>query len=329
MAAMRSQYRAPTKGLMSCLPASWVPYAELARVDKPTACLYLYFPCVFGTALAASVSDPVVAPTRLLNINLIFLLGSFLVRCAGCSWNDIVDQDLDRKVVRTRLRPLARGAITTPQALTFTIFQVLIGLALVVLLLPIQCLYYSIPSIILTGLYPYGKRFTNFPQVILGFVFSWGVIMAFPALELDILSSAAALKASGCLFLSCIAWTMVYDTIYAAQDVKDDIKAGVGSPVVRHRNNTRRLLMGATLVQIALLCCTGVCMGASAVYFICTCLGTTLILGTMVHSVNLNDPKDCMGWFKNGCFYTGMIISSGFIAEYIVRQNVELSSDQS
>lgn len=325
MVVMQTQYRAPTKGLMSCLPISWVPFAELARVDKPIACLYLYFPCVFGTTLAASVSDPMVGSIDLLKVNLILLVGSFLVRCVGCSWNDIVDQDFDRKVLRTRLRPLARRAIATPEALAFTTFQVLIGLVLVVLLLPVECLYYSIPSILLTGLYPYGKRFTNFPQVILGCVSSWGVVMAFPALELDIMSSAAAMKASGCLFLSCISWTMVYDTVYAAQDVKDDVKAGVGSPVVRHREHTRILLTGAALVQIAMLCFTGVCMGASAAYFICTCLATTWTLGRMVYRVNLDDPNDCIGWFKNSCFYTGLVISSGFIAEYITRRNTEVS----
>ena len=317
-----SLYRPPKNGFISYLPASWVPYAELARVDKPIGFIYLYFPCLFGTLLAASISEPVIAPTRLLNVNLVFVVGSFMVRSAGCSWNDIVDQDFDRNVSRTRLRPLARRDIPTSKALVFTVFQVLIGLVLVWVLLPTPCLYYSVPSILLTGLYPYGKRFTHYPQLILGCVFSWGVIIAFPALTIDLISNPESLTAAGCLYLSCIAWTMSYDTIYAAQDIKDDAKAGIKSPVVRHQGYTRRLLVGAASIQIALLCCAGVAIEATAIYFASTCFGTALVLGTMVARVDLSQPKDCIWWFKKGCLITGCIIGSGFVGEYAIRINI-------
>lgn len=182
------------------LPANWAPYAELARIDKPVACLYFYFPCLFGTLTAASMNTATIPPIRLLKANLIFLLGSFLVRCVGCCWNDIVDQEYDRKVSRTCLRPMARKAISTSSALVFTILQVLVGLCLVFILLPTRCLFYSIPSIFLTGLYPYGKRLTYYPQLILGCVFSWGVIMAFPTFEIDLFESAKSMTAAGLLY---------------------------------------------------------------------------------------------------------------------------------
>ena len=306
---------------MSYLPATWVPYAELARIDKPVACLYLYFPCMFGTLLAASISEPMIGPIGLIKVNSIFLVGSFMVRSAGCTWNDIVDQDLDRHVSRTRLRPLARRAISTSKALIFAVVQVLIGLALVWMILPIPCLYYSIPSILLTGLYPYGKRFTHYPQLILGCVFSWGVIMAFPAFDIDLTSSPEYMTAAGYLYSSCVAWTMSYDTIYAAQDIKDDVKAGVRSPVVRHQGHTRVLLVGAASIQIALLCYTGVATGATAVYFVDTCFGTALVLGTMVIRVDLNQPNDCIWWFRKGAILTGLITGSGFIGDYMARRN--------
>jgi 4-hydroxybenzoate polyprenyltransferase len=204
--------------------------------------------------------------------------------------------------------------------LLFTIAQVVIGLILVVLLLPFQCLYHSIPSILGTGLYPYGKRFTHYPQIILGCVFSWGVVMAFPALDIDLSGNDQARDAATCLFLSCVAWTMVYDTIYAAQDRKDDAKIGIMSPVVRHNDKTRRLIMGVASTQAALLCLTGIFMEASAVYFLCTCLGGSLTLRAMVGKVNLSDPKDCLWWFKNGCLYTGVLIVSGFLGEYCLRR---------
>lgn len=311
-------YRVPQTGLLSYLPAACIPYAELVRIDKPIAFLYLYFPTVFGTLLAVSISDPVIRPPRLLTINIIFLLGCFLVRCAGCTWNDIVDQDIDRKVSRTRNRPLARKAVSTSAALIFTIVQTIGGLSLVWRLLPLPCLKYSVPSILLTGLYPFAKRFTYYPQLILGSVFSWGVIMAFPALEVDLFAHPKAIKATASLYLSCIAWTMSYDTIYAAQDVKDDLKAAVKSPVTRHQNHTRTLLCGAVLTQMVLLVCTGIIMDATGVFFLCTCVGSGVILGMEVTSVDLTDPKDCLWWFKNGCFYTGMLICSGFCGEYLV-----------
>lgn len=300
-------------------PANCAPYAELARIDKPRAILYLYFPCLFGTILAASISDPIIPPLRLLATNLKFLLGCFLVRCAGCSWNDIVDQDLDRQVSRTRNRPMARKAITTPAALVFTLCQVLVGLGLVYLLLPSPCLAYSVPSILLTGLYPYGKRFTYYPQVILGAVFSWGVIMAFPAFDVDLFASHEHVTASGSLFLSCVAWTVSYDTIYATQDLHDDLKIAIRSPAVLHRENTRRVLIVAVLTQVALLCYTGKAIGATIVFYLGSCAGAASILLKMVTSVDLSDPEDCLWWFRKGCIYTGLMISSGFIGEYVTR----------
>ena len=213
---------------------------------------------------------------------------------------------------------MARRAISTSSTFIFTVLQVTLGLGVLKMLLPGQCFYYSVPSILLTALYPYGKRFTNYPQLILGCVFSWGVIMAFPAFNLGF-PSLAGRAAVACLYLSCIAWTMVYDTIYAAQDMKVDLKVGIKSPVVRHQEHTRRLIIAAAIGQIVLLCFTGIFMEATWTYFGSTCLGTTLILGTMIRSVNLNDPKDCIWWFKNGCFSTGVTIASGFLIEYVVR----------
>jgi len=214
---------------------------------------------------------------------------------------------------------MARRAISTSNALIFTVIQVLIGLVLVFLLLPKPCLIYSTPSILLTGLYPYGKRFTHYPQLILGFVFSWGVIMAFPAFDIDLLSFPEAMTAAVYLYASCVAWTMCYDTIYAAQDVKDDAKANIKSPVVLHQGHTRKLLVAAAIVQTVLLGCVGAAIEATAIYFVTACVGNALVLGTMVSRVDLDEPKSCLWWFKNGSFYTGAMIGTGFMAEYTLR----------
>ena len=308
------------KANLSYIPSAFVPYAELMRIDKPIAFLYLYFPCFFGTFMVAATSDPLIQPGRLATVNLILALGCFLVRCAGCSWNDIVDQDIDRKVSRTRNRPIARRAISTSAALVFTTVQVAAGLGLVWILLPSSCLSYSVPSMLLTALYPYAKRFTYYPQLVLGCVFSWGVILAFPALEVDLVTSQPrVLISTTSLYLSCIAWTMSYDTIYAAQDIKDDIAAAVKSPVVKHQNNTRRLLIGANVVQIVLLVCTGIAAEATSVFYLCSCIGTAVILWKQVILVDLADPRDCLWWFKKGSFYVGIILGSGFVGEYLIR----------
>ena len=312
-------------GILSYLPPSWVPYAELVRVDKPLACLYLYFPCAFGTLLAACMTDSTVPPAHLFKVNLTFLVGSFLVRSAGCSWNDIIDQDLDRHVARTRIRPMARRAIGTHNAVVFTAVQVAIGYTLVYLLMPGPCLYFSIPSVFLTALYPYGKRFTHFPQLILGSVFSWGVPMSFPALELDLLSQRRSLLAAGMLYLSCISWTFCYDTIYSAQDIRDDLTTGIKSPVVQYQHQTRQFLAVAGFVQIALLCYTGTIMEASLSYFILTCGGTSLTTGRLLYKVDLQDPKDCIRWFKKASLHTGLSILSGFLANYVEQVIIRVS----
>ena len=143
--------------------------------------------------------------------------------------------------------------------------------------------------------------------------------MAFPAFDMDLFTSPESITASGSLFLSCVAWTVAYDTIYAAQDIRDDLRSAVKSPVVLHGEQTRRVLIVAAVTQVALLCVTGVVMQAAPMFFVGSCAGTAIILGKMVTSVDLGDPKDCLWWFKRGCIYTGFVISSGFVGEYILR----------
>ena len=309
--------------ILSYLPTPCVPYAELVRLDKPLACLYLYFPCAFGTLLVASMATRQILPLHLARTNLMFFVGCFLVRCAGCSWNDIVDQDLDRLTTRTRHRPLARRALSTSSALIFALIQVILGYMLVYALMPRSCLYFSIPSAILTALYPFGKRFTHYPQLILGCVGSWGVIMAFPALGLDLLSEPEFWLPASALYLSCIAWTVFYDTIYAAQDLKDDLKTGIKSPVVQYREQTRHFIVAAAALQVILLISTGIAMGANTSYFLLTCGLTTICLGAIVTRVDLSDPQSCIGWFKKGSVYTGATILSGFCVLYAQRVTLE------
>jgi len=311
-------YKAPTTGLLSYLPKSWVPYAELIRLDKPTGTYYLFFPCLFSTLMAAPMVDPMATPGAIIGTTALFFSGALIMRGAGCTINDLWDRNLDPHVTRTKFRPIARKAVTPFKGVVFTGAQLLAGLG-ILLQFPTSCLFYGIPSLLLVSTYPLAKRVTYYPQAVLGLTFSWGAIMGFPALGVDLLSSSSALTAAACLYGSNIAWTILYDMIYAHMDRKDDVKAGIKSMAVKHDADTKRVLTGLGLVQVSLLAAAGVASGAGPLYFVGSCGGALVTLGYMIRKVNLKSVKDCWWWFVNGCWITGGAISLGLAADYLVR----------
>jgi len=242
------------------------------------------------------------------------------MRGAGCTINDLWDRNLDPHVERTRLRPLARRAITPPQALVFTAGQLCIGLV-VLLSFPQQCFFYGAPSLIFVSIYPLMKRITYYPQFVLGLTFSWGAWMGFPALGLDLLATENAniLTAAGCLYASCVIWTMIYDFIYACMDIRDDVKAGIKSIALAHQNNTKLFLSALATVQVGLLAAAGAAAGAGPIFYFGTVGGAAVSLATMIWRVNLKNVKDCWWWFKYGCWFTGGGISLGLFGEYMSR----------
>jgi len=240
------------------------------------------------------------------------------MRGAGCTINDLWDRNLDPHVTRTRLRPIARGAVTPFNALAFTGAQLLTGLGILVQF-PTQCLFYGIPSLLLVTAYPLAKRVTYYPQFVLGLTFSWGAMMGFPALGIDLLENSAALTAAACLYTSNIAWTVLYDMIYAHMDIKDDAKAGIKSIALRHDKHTKQILTGLAVTQIGLLAAAGVAAGAGPVFFIGSCGGAAVTLAAMIKKVNLKSVKDCWWWFVNGCLLTGGVISAGLGADYLMQ----------
>ncbi len=201
-------------GWLGLLPASWRPYARLARLDRPAGSWLLFWPCAWGLALAGGL----VSHWPLL---LWFGLGALAMRAAGCVWNDIVDRDLDAKVARTRDRPVASGAIPVRRALAFAVALSLVGL---VVLLQLRWLAQAIAlgSLLLVAGYPFMKRITWWPQAWLGLTFNWGALVGYAAVA-DPSPAMALLWAGG------IAWTLGYDTIYALQDIEDDAMAGIKS----------------------------------------------------------------------------------------------------
>lgn len=310
-------YVPPRTGLLALLPSSWVPYAELIRLDKPAGTYYLFFPCVFSTLMAAPLATPMASPGSVIGTTALFFAGALIMRGAGCTINDLWDRNLDPHVTRTRLRPIARGAVTPFQGLVFTGAQLLAGLA-ILLQFPLECFFYATPSLLLVASYPLAKRVTYYPQFVLGLTFSWGAFVGFPALGVDLLSNTPALTAAALLYSSNVAWTVLYDGIYAHMDVKDDAKAGIKSVALAH-DQSKGFLVGLGAVQVGLLAASGIAAGAGPAFFVGSCGAAALTLGYMIKKVNLKDVKDCWWWFVNGCWITGGAISAGLAADYTLK----------
>lgn len=200
-------------------PAWMGPYLRLARVDKPIGTWLLLWPCLWSTAFAseAALPDP-----RLVSL---FAVGSFVMRGSGCTINDLWDQDFDKHVTRTQSRPLASGALSNQQAIQFLALQLTIGLGVLLSLPQMEyCFWWGVSSLPLVVVYPLMKRFSNFPQVVLGLTFNWGAWMGWAATYGSMNYAVIAP-----LYLSGVCWTVVYDTIYANQDKQDDKAIGLKS----------------------------------------------------------------------------------------------------
>ncbi|MET0438804.1 MAG: 4-hydroxybenzoate octaprenyltransferase, partial [Devosia sp.] len=195
------------------------PYARLARWDRPIGFWLLFWPCAWGLALAA-----VEIPERGFGwIAAVFMfIGAVLMRGAGCTFNDIVDRDIDMKVARTRLRPIPSGQVTSQQALAFLVAQALLG-AIILFQFNRFTVWAGVASLVLVAIYPFMKRITWWPQSFLGLAFSYGALIGWTS-ETGGLSWPPIL-----LYLGTILWVIGYDTLYALQDIEDDALVGVKS----------------------------------------------------------------------------------------------------
>lgn len=244
------------------------------------------------------------------------------MRGAGCAINDLWDRRIDPKVSRTKFRPLARGAISVPAAVTFTASQLLLGLGVLVQF-PTEVIWAAIPSLLVVGAYPGMKRVTNYPQVVLGVAFSWGAWLGFPAMGMGLMEPGI-LATAGFLAASNTAWTVLYDTVYAMQDRKDDLKAGVkGTAVVwgEGEEGLKKVLWGLAGLQVGLLGAAGVVSGMGLPFFVWSCGGSAVGLGYMIRRVKIGDEKGCGEWFRWCAWAVGGVgILGGLGAEYTWRK---------
>ncbi|CAH2353209.1 4-hydroxybenzoate polyprenyltransferase, mitochondrial [[Candida] railenensis] len=296
-------------GWISKLPEKWIPYAELSRVEKPVGTLLLLIPSFWGITMA---SYAIAAPlTTMLYASGLFTVGALIMRGAGCTINDILDRNLDNKVVRTVERPLASGRVSVPQAVGWLAAQCFLGLG-VLLSLPFECFYLGALSLPFVFTYPLYKRYTYYPQAALSFVFSWGCLLGFPAV-----GAALDLWVALPLFVSNFLWCMTYDTIYAHQDKAFDIKAGIKSTALAWGEKTKPILNGLSVAQLGLFTFSGLMNGMGPGFYATAIWGFSRLF-KQIKNVNLDDPKDCWRAFT-GNIRTGEILWLGMIVDYILR----------
>jgi 4-hydroxybenzoate polyprenyltransferase len=271
-------------------PAGARPYLRLARFDRPIGSWLLLFPCWWSLALAEHASGRALPSLWLMGL---FFVGSFVMRGAGCTWNDIVDRDFDAGVARTRNRPIPSGQVSVPQAVAFGVGLCLIGL-LVLLQLNTTAIVLSISSLALVALYPFAKRFTYWPQLVLGLTFKWGALVGWTAARGTIEIPALL------LYAGCVLWTIGYDTIYAHQDKEDDLAMGLKSTAIRFGENTRLWITGfyaaAMLLWGAAFAVAGMSPGVIPLMGFLTA-GT--VLGWQVLTLDSTDPTNCLTRFKS------------------------------
>lgn len=291
------------------LPASWLPYAHLSRIEKPIGTWLLAWPCFWSIALAAP-------PGALPNLYMLGLFGagSVLLRGAGCTVNDLWDRDLDRKVERTRTRPLASGAVTPIQAVGWLGAQLTLGLGILVQLNGYsQALGAS--SLALVATYPLMKRITGWPQAFLGLTFNWGALLGWAAVR-----GSCDWSVVLPLYFGGIAWTLVYDTIYAHQDKKDDVAAGIKSTALTFGQRNRQYLATFAAINVACMAAAGHAAGCGMLYNagLAAAAGH---LGWQVATVDFDDEKDCGNKFRSNFWY-GALIFAGITADRLLAAGV-------
>jgi 4-hydroxybenzoate polyprenyltransferase len=274
-------------------------YLKLIRADKPIGTWLLFLPCLFGLSLVAKNQN-----ADVIYFTILFFIGAFLMRSAGCIVNDIWDRDFDRKVERTKNRPIASGEISLRNAAIFLV--ILLLLAFLVLL------QFNLPTIILgfislafVAFYPLMKRITFYPQLFLGLTFNLGILF----------SSTAVLGkislASFSLYLASVIWTIIYDSFYAYQDVEDDLKIGVKSTAIKFGKNPQKILFTLTAIYFSLLMLVGLIANLKFAYFPLIILAAAH-LSCQIKTCNFEDGENCLQKFKSN-LWVGIVVLTAII----------------
>ena len=262
-------------------------FLELTRLNKPIGFMLLFWPCSWGLTLSEGINS---LNNQYVNYLILFFIGSVLMRSAGCIFNDVVDKDIDKKVKRTKLRPIAANKISIKKALSYV--AILCSLAFMVLIqFNSLTIILGMGSMLLAFTYPFMKRVTYWPQLFLGLTFNWGIVMAWASINNDISLSIII------LYISAIFWTLGYDTIYGAQDMSDDEIIGVKSTSIKFKKNMKLFVLSSYLISIL-----GIFyLLSSNLNFNLTTLFLSLFIISLVYQIFIFDKKNpatCLKAFK-------------------------------
>ena len=333
-------YRRPNHGFVRFVPDAWVPYAELMRLERLAGFWAFYWHYLIGLGFAVNLRPF----SNDVDLKSLVVLAAYLglwatvFRGIFCTWNDNMDQDFDRQVARCRLRPIPRGAVTTSQAHFFTAVLIAVGICV---LYPYghSILFHAAMDGVFLFIYPLLKRFTDFPQIELGFGLSYAIFLMTAMLAKDPLAplldsslnfservseivQSPEAQAAACLYTAGILWSVIFDTLYAHQDYLDDLKAGVKGLAVRlGRKGTKSALYVVTAAQVSCLALADRLAGFGEPYFVMTCDGDALLLSWMIGATDLEDGASCAWAFGRGSAYVGASISAGLFAEFWCPQN--------
>ena len=271
-------------------------FIQLTRLNKPIGFLLLFWPCVWGLTLGYYFNNET---TLYLKYILLFFLGSVLMRSAGCIFNDIVDRDLDKKVQRTKERPIASGKISILEAFIYVVFLCLVAL-LILLQFNWLTIVLGMSSMFLAFAYPFMKRITYWPQLFLGLTFNWGIIMGWTSMMNNISIEPII------LYLSAIFWTLGYDTIYGLQDIHDDEIIGAKSTSIKFKNNVKVFVGTCYSLCVSFILILGLLMEINKYIFV---LSVFFILSLIqqIKTFQVNNSKSCLLCFKMNNL-TGLLI---------------------
>jgi 4-hydroxybenzoate polyprenyltransferase len=280
-------------------PAAVVPYLRLARADRPIGFFLLALPCFWSMSLAArSIGEAYPDPWLLV----LFALGALVMRGAGCTYNDLIDRDLDAQVARTRGRPLPSGQVTPRAAFIFMMVLCLIGLV-VLLSFNRATIWLGLGVMPIVALYPFVKRFSHWPQAVLGLAFNWGALLGWPAV-LGRLDWPPIV-----LYAGALAWTIGYDTIYAHQDREDDDLIGVKSTALKFGRATKAWL--AVLYAIAWLAISAAgIMAHAGTAFLLIMMAAAGQLVWQVVTLDIDDPENCLERFRSNRDFGAIVLAA-------------------
>jgi 4-hydroxybenzoate polyprenyltransferase len=289
----------------SLAPSYTRPYLRLARLDRPIGSWLLLMPCWWSVGLAGMHNDRFPSLWHIV----LFFIGAFAMRGAGCTWNDLVDRDLDGRVERTRSRPIPSGQVTVAQATLFMVAQALVGF-LVLIQFNRFTVATGIASLLVVVIYPFMKRITYWPQIFLGLAFSWGALMGWPA-AFGRLDWPAIV-----LYAGSIMWVIGYDTIYAHQDRDDDLLIGIKSTALLFGERTPTMLASFYAAATVLIAAAGF-MAGGGIIFAVGIVAFAAHLAWQVSRLDIDDPAHCLALFKSNRD-AGIILFAAMLLDAVV-----------